>query len=70
MQHMIWGILSLTLGLFLLLAALLLVKDMAGRDLVYGALFVAYGIYRLYKYSVERTPSPAPKPNPEQQSGE
>ena len=54
MKHLVWGILGTTIGAFLLLAALVLANVSVGTNLIYGGLFVGYGIYRLNQYRETR----------------
>jgi len=55
MKHLIWGALSMTLGAFFLLTALFLANMPVGTNLIYGGIFVVYGIYRLNKYRRARS---------------
>jgi len=50
MKHLVWGLLSMLLGIFFLASALLLNKLSVTSTLIYGALFGSYGIYRLKQY--------------------
>jgi hypothetical protein len=50
MKHLVWGILGTTIGAFLLLAAFVLADVSVVTNLIYGGLFVGYGIYRLNQY--------------------
>jgi hypothetical protein len=54
MKHLIWGILGISIGAFLLLAALVLANVSVETNLIYGGLFVAYGSYRLKQYFTEK----------------
>jgi len=54
MKHLIWGLLGISIGVFLLLAALVLANVSVGENLIYGGIFVAYGSYRLNQYFKEK----------------
>jgi hypothetical protein len=54
MKHLIWGVLGISIGVFLLLAALVLANVSVGENLIYGGIFVAYGSYRLNQYFKEK----------------
>ena len=51
MKHLVWGILSLLIGTFLLVGALVLAHVSVGTNLIYGGIFIAYGVYRLNQHS-------------------
>lgn len=61
MKHLIWGILGLSIGVFLLFAALALTDVTVITNIVYGGLFVGYGVYRLHRY-IETKNKPAGSP--------
>lgn len=50
MKHLIWGSLSAVIGVFLLISSLVLANVTIGTNLIYGGIFVAYGIYRINQY--------------------
>ena len=54
MKHLIWGLLGISIGVFLLLAALVLANVSVETNLICGGLFVAYGSYRLKQYFTEK----------------
>jgi len=54
MKHLIWGVIGISIGVFLLLAALVLANVSVGENLIYGGIFVAYGSYRLNQYFKEK----------------
>ena len=54
MKHLIWGVVSISIGLYLFLAALVLANVSVGTNLIYGGIFVAYGSYRLKQYFKEK----------------
>ena len=54
MKHLIWGVLGISIGVFLLLAAIVLANVSVGTNLIYGGIFVAYGVYRLNQYFKEK----------------
>ena len=58
MKHLIWGVLSISIGVFLLLAAVVLAKVSVGTNLIYSGIFVAYGSYRLKQYFKEKQQQP------------
>lgn len=53
-KHLVWGILSLAIGAFLLFAALFLANVSVETNLIYGTIFVGYGVYRLNQYREAR----------------
>lgn len=55
MKHLVWGLLSTLIGIFFLASALFLNKVSVTNTLIYGALFVAYGIYRLKQHYEAKT---------------
>lgn len=48
------GGVSMVIGVFLLLAALVPANVSVVKDIIYGSIFVVYGIYRLNQYRVAR----------------
>lgn len=54
MKHLAWGSVSMVIGIFLLVAALVPANVPVVTDIAYGSIFVAYGIYRLNQYRVAR----------------
>ncbi len=50
MKHLVWGIISLLLGAYLLIAALLIPKTATPSSLIIGTVFVLHGIYRFNLY--------------------
>lgn len=55
MRHLVWGSLSTAIGLFLVLATIMLANTNVMMNLLYGGIFIAFGLYRLNQYREVRT---------------
>jgi hypothetical protein len=57
MRHLVWGVLGLLIGGFLLFSALVVSKASDLRPIIYGAIFVGFGIYHINKYLEAKKPA-------------
>jgi hypothetical protein len=54
MRHLVWGVLGLLIGGLFLFSALAVSKAPDFRPIIYGLIFVVFGIYRINKYLEEK----------------
>ena len=50
MKHLVWGILSSLIGAFFMLSVLVLNIPSVATTILYGAVFLGYGVYRIKQY--------------------